>query len=237
MAPRSPRNSGAPVKGAPKAVPPMRRAASGEESRQGRQPFLRTFMSRGFQLCLIAALVLAPLLALGIQLARAPDDVPSVVSLVKPRTLGSLIAGSLANPQPTNLEFSLEEINAHLALVLSPVSKKDGGWSFQTAAFRLEAERVHLHTVYRWHGLDLHLRVSYMVALQGGKLQVRPFSASFGRVHLGLYWIRKMEEGVLHKLLPSLKKEQILMNRLETLRLESGRALLKVRASSGAQSN
>lgn len=233
MSSRPPRGSNAPVKGASKAASSTRRAANDE----AQHLFKRPFMSRGFQLCLIAALVTAPLIALGIQLSRQPDDVPAVVSLVKPRTLGSLIAGSLANPQPTALEFSLEEINTHLALVLPPVSKKDGEWSFQKAALYLEAERAHLHTVYRWHGLSLYLRVSYMVAVQGGRLQVRPFSASFGRVHLGLYWIRKMEEGVLSKLLHSLKKEQILLNRLETLRLEPGRALLKVRASTGAQGN
>ena len=190
-------------------------------------------MTRGFQVSLIAALLMAPVLALAIQLSRQPDETPAPVSLIKPRTLGSLISGSLANPQPTALEFTLEEINAHLAQVLPPVLKKDGSWCFQRALLRLESERAHVHAVYRWHNMDLHLRVSYMVMLQGGRLQVRPFSASFGRVQLGLYWIRKLEEGVLRKLLPALKKEQVLMTRLETLRLEPGRAVLKVRASSG----
>jgi len=188
-------------------------------------------MPRGNQMGLIVAFLLAPLLALGIQLARTPDEVPAVVSLVKPRTLGSLIAGSIANPQPTSLEFSLEEINAHLAQVLPPIVKKDGSWSFQNFSLRLEAERAHLRTIYRWHGVDLHLRVSYMVSLQGGKFQARPFQASFGRVNLGMYWTRKIQENCLSNLLPALKKEYVLLNRLETLRLEPGRALLKVRAS------
>ena len=194
-------------------------------------------MTKSFQISLIAALLLAPLLALGIQLARTPDEVPAVESLVKPRTLGSLIAGSLANPQPTALEFTLEEINAHLAQVLPPTVKKEGSWSFQNLSLRLESERAHLRTIYRWHGVDLHLRVSYMVSLQGGKLQVRPFNATFGRVQLGVYWTRKIQENFLSKLLPALKKEQVLMNRLETLRLEPGRALLKVRASAAPSRN
>jgi len=67
--------------------------------------------------------------------------------------------------------------------------------------------------------------------LQAGKLQLRPFTASFGRVNLGMYWIRKIEENVLRKLLPSLKKEQVLLNRLEALRIEPSRVFLKVRAS------
>lgn len=224
MAARPPRSSGAPAKGASKA------------SAHGAPPRGALWTS-GLQRSLIAALVLAPLLALGIQLARAPEVPQAAVSVVKPRALGPLIAGSIATPQPTTLEFSLDEINTHLAQVLPPGPKKDGSWAFERAALRLEPEKAILQTVYRWHGLQLHLQVSYAVSLQGGKLQVRPFSASFGRVALGMYWIRKAEENVLHKLLPSLKKEQVLLNRLETLRVEPGRVLLKVRASTSAGGN
>jgi hypothetical protein len=190
------------------------------------------FLNRRLQLWLVVAFVVAPLIALGIQLAREPDDIPSVVSLVKPRPLNTLITGSLANPQPTLLEFSLEEINSHLAQVLPPAAKKDGGWAFQSASLRFEQDRAHLKTVYLWHGLNLHLRVSYLVSLQGGKLQLHPYTGSFGRIQLGLFWIQKLETEVLRKLLPALKKEHVLLNRLEALRLESGRVLLKVRASS-----
>ncbi|RFC46405.1 MAG: hypothetical protein DVB28_000059 [Verrucomicrobia bacterium] len=218
MAARPPRSSSAPAKGAPKAP-------AQSDSVRG------ALWTRGLQRSLIAALVLAPLLALGIQLARVPEVPPSAVSVVKPRTLGPLIAGSIANPQPTTLEFSLDEINTHLAQVLPPVAKKDGSWAFHTASLRLEPEKATLQTVYRWHGFQLHLHVSYAVSLQGGKLQLRPFSASCGRVVLGMYWIRKAEENILRKLLPSLKKEQVLLNRLETLRVEPGRVLMKVRAS------
>jgi hypothetical protein len=43
--------------------------------------------------------------------------------------------------------------------------------------------------------------------------------------------MRKLEEEWLRKLLLPFKREIILLNRLENLRLEPGRALLKVRAS------
>lgn len=219
MAARPPRNS-SPAKGAGKTS--AQSAPSGP------------FWTRGLQLSLIAALVLAPLLATAIQLARAPDAPPAAVSVVKPRTLGPLISGSIATPQPTTLEFSLDEINTHLGQVLPPAPKKDGTWAFEKASLRLEPEKAILQTVYRWHGLALHLHVSYAVSLQTGKLQLRPFSASFGRVSLGMYWIRKMEESVLRKLLSSLKKEQVLLNRLEALRVEPGRVFLKVRASASS---
>lgn len=224
------------MKGASKATAPFRRSTKGGGAKISESGASGRFMTRGFQFGMVTVLLLAPLLALGIQLARAPDEVPAVESLVKPRPLGSLIVGSLANPQPTTLEFTLDEINTHLAQVLPPVIKKDGSWSFQKVSLQLESERAHLRAIYRWHGVELHLRVSYMVTLQGGKLQVRPFQATFGRVQLGVYWTRKMQDNFLSKLLPALKKEQILMNRLETLRLEPGRALLKVRASTAPPS-
>jgi len=217
MAARPPRSSSSPAKTAGKA--------SAKSAPVG------PFWTPGLQRSLIAALVLAPLLALAIQLARAPDAPPAAVSLVKPRTLGPLVSGSIATPQPTTLEFSLEEINTHLGQVLPPAPKKDGTWAFEKASLRLEPEKAILQTVYRWHGLTLHLHVSYAVNLQAGKLQLRPFTASFGRVNLGMYWIRKIEENVLRKLLPSLKKEQVLLNRLEALRIEPSRVFLKVRAS------
>ncbi len=237
MAAHSPRPTGRPSKGGGKDASPSRRAsASGASATgSGQRPSHRgPFFSRGLQRALIGAFLLAPLLALGIQFARAPDEVPAVVSVVKPRVLGPLIAGSLASPQATMLELSLDEINAHLAQVLQPSVKKDSGLMFQSANLRLEPERCHWRTVYRWRGFDLHLRVTYSVLLQGGKLQVRSFSSMLGRVPLGMFWTRKLEDEVLRKLLPALRKEQVLLNRLETLRLENGRALLKVRASAPA---
>ncbi len=187
--------------------------------------------TRAFQRWLIGGLMLAPLLALGIQLVREPDPAPEVVSNVKPRVIAPLVAGALANPQATSLEFSLEEVNNHLAQVLQPGKKNDAGFVFSRAAVRLEGEKCHVLTVYRWRGLDLHLNVSYSVGLQAGKLQAKAFSASFGRVRLGAFWIKKIEEGPFKKLQAALRKEHILLERAEALRLEPGRVLMKVRAS------
>lgn len=230
MPPKPSRSSNS-AKGNPKASLPGPRTDRRGGTKLAVKNVPAAFLNKSLQRWLIAAFVIAPLIALCIQLAREPEDVPQAVSLVKPRPLSTLITGSLANPQPTTLEFSLEEINNHLAQVLPPSQKKDGSWSFQNASLRLEPERAHLKTVYLWHGLNLHLRVSYMVSLQSGRLQLRPYTGSFGRVPIGLFWIQKMETAVLRKLLPSVKKEQILLSRLETLRLESGRMLMKVRAS------
>lgn len=192
------------------------------------------FWSRTFQRWLIGGLLLAPLLALGVQLVREPDPVPEMASTVKPRVIAPLVAGALANPQPTALEFSLEEVNNHLAQVLPAGKKNDTGFVFSRARFRFESEKCHVLTVYRWRGLDLHLEVSYSVGLQSGKLQAKAFSARLGRVRLGAFWIKKIEEGPFRKLQAALRKEHILLQRADALRLEPGRILMKVRASGPA---
>lgn len=187
--------------------------------------------SRTFQRWLIAGLTLAPLLALAIQLVREPFPFPETATNVKPRVIAPLVAGALANPQPTSLEFSLEEVNNHLAQVLQPGKKTDSGFTFSRASVRFESEKCHVLTVYRWKDVDLHLHVSYSIGLQAGKLQAKAFSASLGRVRLGAFWIKKIEEGPFKKFQAMLRKEHILLQRLESLRLEPSRVLMKVRAS------
>jgi len=209
---------------------PQRAKAKPEPKKSPDAPGPRLW-SRAFQRWLIGGLVLAPLLALGIQLVREPDPTPEVVSNVKPRVIAPLVAGALANPQPTSLEFSLEEVNNHLAQVLQPGKKNDTSFVFGRAGVRFESEKCHVLTVYRWRGLDLHLNVSYSVGLQAGKLQAKSFSASLGRVRLGAFWIKKIEEGPFKKLQAALRREHILLQRAEALRLEPGRVLMKVRAS------
>jgi hypothetical protein len=231
MPPRSARKSSQTSGGGPGEKYAIQRASAGGVDMRGTG---RQVLTRSFQRWLLAAFVIAPLLAFGIQLVRPPEEVPQVVSVVKPRVIAPLIVGSLANPQGTTLEFSLEEINAHLQQILPASGKKATGWAFQRATVRLEPERCHFQSLYHWKGFELHLRVIYSVTLQAGKFQVRPFSASLGRVPLGMFWIKRLEDEVLRKLLPLMKKEQVLLNRLETLRIEPGRVLLRVRASSPA---
>jgi hypothetical protein len=214
------------------AARPPRAKAKPEATKPptARRPGLRLW-SRAFQRWLIGGLLLAPLLALGIQLVREPDPLPEVASNVKPRVIAPLIAGSLANPQPTTLEFSLEEVNNHLAQVLQAGKKSDTDFVFGRAGVRFESEKCHFLSVYRWRGLDLHLNVSYSVGLQSGRVHVKPFSASLGRVRLGAFWIKKIEEGPFKKLQAALRKELVLLQRVEALRLEPSRVLMKVRAS------
>ncbi len=218
------------AKSSPKAVP------------SGARPPKTTgrFWSRGLQYGLVAALLLAPTLAFIIQAIRPPEEPPLVESQIRSRTLAPLIAGAIASPQAIGLEFSADEINEHVGQTLQTARRGNPRFSFQKVRLRMEPERCHLMAVYRMNiwstNVDFHFRMTYFVAVQDGKLRTRPFSAQLGRVNLGAFGIRKIEEEWLRQLLVPFKRELILLNRLENLRLEPTRAILKVRPSSSTGS-
>ena len=235
--PGAPDKAGGLAKPASKSpVKPVAKSSSKAASSSGRPPNSRSRLwNRGLQYGLMAAMLLAPGFAYVVQLLRVPDEIAAPESQIRTRVLSPLIAGAIASPQAIALEFGLEEINAQLGQTLQTVRRGNSAFPFQQVTLRMEPERCQVLAVYhfkQWN-LDayLHLRMTYSVVIQDGKLKARPLSAQLGRVRLGVFGMRKMEEEWLRKLLLPFKREIILLNRLETLRLETGRAILKVRPS------
>jgi hypothetical protein len=181
----------------------------------------------------IGAFLLAPLIALLVQLSRVPNEEPAPVATVKPRALSPFIAGLLATPKASEFEFSLDEINLHLTQVLPAGRKSPSGLTFQNLMLRLDPSGCKVLATYHWRGRELHLRIHYSVQIQGGRLQLHADSGSLGRVNLGPYWIKYLQAPLL-KLLPLLKRETVLLHRLENIRIEPARVFLKIRASTGA---
>jgi hypothetical protein len=179
---------------------------------------------------LIGAFLLAPLVALTVQLSRVPNEDPAPAATVRPRALAPFIAGLLATPKASEFECSLDEINVHLSQLLPAVRKSPSGIDFQRLTLRLEPGGCRVLATYLWRGLEWHVRLHYIVQIQGGRIQLQADSGSLGRVKLGPYWIKHLQPPLV-KLLPLLKKETVLLNRVESLRLEPSRAFLKVRAS------
>lgn len=198
-------------------------------------PERRRFWSRGMQYAVIVALLLAPLLALVIQLARPPVEPALPVGNLKARALGPFIAGLLATPQASQFECSLEEVNQHLGQLLQPVRKPSGALAFQRLFLRLEPELCHVRAVYQWRGREWHVRVTYSLQVHEGRLKIKAIAGSLGRMELGQFWLAQLQ-APLARLLPALKREVVLVNRMEMLRLEPNRIVFKVRASSGAPS-
>jgi hypothetical protein len=193
-------------------------------------PKRKPFWSKGLQYALIGALLLAPLLALLIQFSRVPDEFPAPAATVRPRALAPFIAGLLANPKASDFDCSLDEINVHLAQVLPLLRKNPSGVTLQGLELRLEPGAITALSTCLWRNREWHVRIRYHVAVEAGRLQVRADSGSLGRFHIGPRWTGFLQTPLV-KLLPLLKKETVLLNRLESLRLEPNRAVLKVRAS------
>jgi hypothetical protein len=196
-------------------------------------PQKRRFWSRGLQSALIGAFLLAPLLAILVQLSRIPDEEPTPTATVRPRALAPFIAGFLATPKASEFECSLDEINLHLAQVLPTSRKNPSGLAFQRLSLRLDSGGCKVLATYHWRGRELHLRIHYRIQIQGGRLKLEADSGSLGRVNLGRYWIKHLQSPLL-KLLPLLKRETVLLNRLDSLRLEPAGVFMKIRPSTVA---
>jgi hypothetical protein len=196
-------------------------------------PQRKRFWSRGLQYALIGAFVLAPPLGLIIQMARVPDEDPVPAAAVKPRTLAPFVAGLLANPKASEFECSLDEINVHLTQVLTLVRRNTPGASIRQLELRLNPGGCTVLATHLWRGRYWHTRLHYRIWSESGRLQLQLDSGSLGRVSLGARWIKLLQPPLL-KLQPLLKKETVLLSRLENLRIESNRLILKVRASSPA---
>lgn len=205
---------------------PPRASKPGAPQRNG-------FWSRGLQYALIGAFSLAPVLALLIQLSRVPDEDPAPVAAVKPRSLPPFIGGLLANPKASEFECSLDELNVHLAQLLPAIRKSPSGMKLRQLELRLEPGGCTVMATFLWRGREWHTRLHYQVLIESGRLKMKADSGSLGRVHLGARWVKFLQVPLL-QLLPLLKKETVLVNRLENLRIEPNRLFLRVRASSPA---
>jgi hypothetical protein len=194
----------------------------------------KRFWSRGFRYSLTFAFLLAPVLSLVVQFSRIPDERPVQTGSVKPRALSPFIAGLLANPKASEFECSLDEINLHLTQLLPSVRPPSVGKRFRQLEVRLEADGCTVATTYLWRDRDWRVRMHYKISVEAGRPHLRLDSGSLGRVHLGARTASVLQDPLL-KLLPLLKKETVLFNRLENIRLEPNRVLLKVRASPGLQ--
>jgi len=194
----------------------------------------KRFWSRGFRYALVVAFLLAPILSLVVQFSRRPDEKPAQSGSVRPRALSPFIAGLLANPKASEFECSLDEINLHLAQLLPLVRPPSTGTTFRNLEVRLDPDGCTIATTYRWRGRDWHVRIHYKISTEAGRLRLRPESGSLGRVNLSTRWAKLLQSPLL-RLLPLLKKETVLLSRLENIRLEPNRIFLKVRASTTVQ--
>jgi hypothetical protein len=182
------------------------------------------------------ALALSLPAAVCVQAFREPDRVAPEQPPANPRPLAPLIAKALSSPQASTLQLSRDEINAHLALTLPPQKTDSDLWALQRVGIRLEPAKCEVLTRQLWRGHRLHLGALYSVSLKGGKLRLSLISGHVGRLKLPARWMRWFETPFL-KMLPALRREHVLLDRLDDLKLTADRATLYVRISAGPSSS
>ena len=189
--------------------------------------------SRNFQRALIVPFVVAPLLALFIELKRQPEETQEPEFSVRARALSPFISGMLALPGAAEFECTTEEINTHLAQMLASARKSTTGKEILSCRVQLEPGYCHLITQRLWRDHVFHVRSSYRFFLRSGRLVWEPVSAECGRISLGKAWATRFE-GALGRLEPYLRKERILLGRIAELEVEASVVRFRTRPSVSA---
>ncbi len=187
----------------------------------------RAFSVGGVSALVAAALPTAALFTFSIQALRLPDG---GFPLEKPggRPLGTRVAEALVRPQGSSLECSVDEINVHLSKILPSRIPCGQGAFLLRAAVRLEGEKGEWISEHELLGRKMVLRIRARVWASGGRIQIQREGGSLGRLELGMWALPGLERR-LERVWPYLKKEWALLNRVEGVRAEGGRVVLKVR--------
>lgn len=188
------------------------------------------FWTRRFQRTLLAPFLLAPCLALGIELIREPKLEPEPGSPLRTRALGPFFSGILAMPGASEFECTLEELNAHLAQAVASSLKPSSSQGILALKVKLDPDSCHLLTQRLWRGHIFHVRTSYRFSLKEARLVWEPLSAQCGRIALGKRWVAKFEPALL-KLAPHLKKERVLLGRIAHLDVRTSVIRFRTRPS------
>jgi len=179
-----------------------------------------------------SAVLLGIPLAIVIQALRVPDRFVPTAPPKDQRALLPLVISAISSPQASNLELTSAEVNAHIAQALLPPRASAGDWTLQRVAVRFEPSKCEVLTLQKWQGWDVYLNATYAVTLKNGKTRLTPISGNLGRLSLGPFWMEQFERPFLH-LLPPLRKERVLFDRLKDLRIEPERLVLSVSVTAG----
>jgi hypothetical protein len=180
--------------------------------------YISTLMSVLFWAAVVAALLLVFVIP--------PDNVPKTAAGELPRMISSELMEATASPQPRQLQFSEDDVNAALKGKLK--GKADAGvpgLQFQRAFVRFEPAVVRITAEQSLFGLPVYWSGDYELAVVDGQLRPRKTAAHFGR--LAIHPVLLPYTGaVLRPIWTALKREQEQMNRLQSVAVQKGRIIL-----------
>ena len=181
----------------------------------GAMPQIKTALN-----VLIYAVIVA---ALGL-IARPPEDVPGKPQVVE-RMVSSDLIEALEAPQPRQLVFSENDVNAYLRNVKSKVGDLIPGVTFQRAYAQFEPETARLGIEESVFGYSIYWTIDEKLGVADGKFFAKQTGMHFGR--LGFHPLFMEYLGFpFAKLWTALKREHEQMNRMQTVTVEKGRIIL-----------
>jgi hypothetical protein len=180
----------------------------------GMLPHLKKALSVLFYAAIVATLVL---------IALPPENVPGKPE-VADRMLGSELLDAVESPQPRQLVFSENDVNAHLRSVRSKVGDIVPGMEFKRAFAQLEPGKVRIGIEETLFGYSMYWTIDEELSVVNGKFTSRQVGGHFGR--LGLHPALMEYAGkIFSKLWTALKREQEQLGHMLAVRVEQGRII------------
>jgi hypothetical protein len=169
----------------------------------------------------VSTIIYAAIAAALILISRPPDLLPPENTLAV-RLLGSEITEAVEFSQPRVLQFTEQDVNAHLASTLRNKGPSGiPGMEFKQAYAKLEpgVVRIALHQTL-W-GYSIYSGVGYRLSIREGKIDAQTVGGNFGRLAVH----PKLMEYVsiaFKKLWTALSRERAQIEKMQAVRVEKG---------------
>ena len=133
---------------------------------------------------LLKTLAWAAGIAALILIVRAPAGVPEANPNSLPtRIVSSELAEAVDFPQPRSLQFSEDEVNAHLKQSLRAQSK-GGIYQFDRAFVNFDPGVCRITMQHSLYGYPIYVGSAYSLAIKNGKLAATNLGGNFGRLSI-----------------------------------------------------
>lgn len=177
--------------------------------------YISTLFSVLFWAAVVAALFL---------ISAPPDDVPAKAALAE-RMLSSELLEAIESPQPRQLVFSENDVNASFKSLKGKAASGLPGLQFERAFVHFEPAVVRITAQQSLFGYPLYWSSDYQLSIVEGQLRPRKTAARFGR--LAIYPALLPYIGAVWKpMWTALKREQEQMNRMQSVTVQKGRIIL-----------
>jgi hypothetical protein len=186
---------------------------------------LKTFL----QVMIYAAMAAAVIL-----IALAPDGVPDPKKPQTMRLVSSDMMEALQSPSPRAISFTEDEVNQYLKQMLKAKEGMIPGVKFSRAFVNLRPGALRLSSENSLWGYPVFSGVEYHLEVKDGKFTSTVVGGNFGRLSVHPL-IMRYAEAAFKSLAAALQRERKQMDRMQSVRVETGRIDLITAGSPAAR--